>query len=255
MYDTTSPPQKAFRWLKKSDKRFAVFVLALLFLYHVPLIQYFWRVGNSVAATGLSRETARSIASDSEWFLRFFTGPPSDAEMKAFFERNRPAFERLAYLYATSQCDPGPETPTCKVLAEQLGVSVYAFTHVNNTAYTQSREIPCRSACKIQEYSPLTETQNWWRSTNSSIDYWEKKFLYVPPLLPAQAFGLDPNHHPAERDEVVRRLCRYPRYSLDIPVPELEAEPVYADECGYRPLGDGWYLLLSAGYNLGKGWF
>jgi hypothetical protein len=255
MYDTASPPQKAFRWLKKSDKRFAVFVLALLFLYHVPLIQYFWRVGNSVAATGLSRETARSIARDSEWFLRFFTGPPSDAEMKAFFERNRPAFERLAYLYATSQCEPGVGEKACEAQAEQLGFSVFTLGYLKNSIYPQSQEIPCGSACKLQRFSPLTEPQNWWRSTNSSIDYWDKRFLYVPPLLPAEQFGLSSQDFAAERDEVVRRLCLYPRTSLDFLVSELEAEPVYADECGYRPLGDGWYLILHAGYNLGKGWF
>jgi hypothetical protein len=205
-------------------------------------------VGNSVAATGLSRETARSIARDSEWFLRFFTGPPSDAEMKAFFERNRPAFERLAYLYATSQCEPGPETPTCKALAEQLGVFVYSSNGAPNTVYPQSREIPCRSACDVQEYIFLSESQNWWRSTNSRISSWHKRLVYVPPLLPAQMFGLDPNQYPDDRDEVLRRRCYFPRLSLDMPVPQLEDEPSYSDGCGFSPIGDGWYLILIAGY-------
>jgi len=244
------PPLPRVARAPKWSRRCAMVVVTLFLLYQVPIIEYLWRVGASLADTGFSRKTAQRLARDSDWFIRYFTGPPSDTEMRAFFEKNRPTFERLAYLYATAQCEPGPEDKTCKELAQQLGVFVFTVDYVKNTIYPQSQRDYCFPACAVQNYALLEEAQNWWRSTNTGISSWEKQLYYVPPLLPAQPLGLNPKEFPAERDEVMRRLCRYPGASLDTLVPELERERYYSDACGYRSLGDGWYLALSAGYNL-----
>lgn len=233
-------PNRAKRWL--------AIAATLFLLYWLPLIDFAWVVGRSVYQHGVSRQSWEKIGWHADWFRRFFTGPPSDAEMIAFWHRHRADFDRMAELYVTGRCQFGytpMDNAPCAPLEDRLGVDISPVFTVTNSAYARRALKVCGAPCQAQAYRLRQRPQDWWRSTNLNIKAWVKSWLWVPPLLPGPELGLSADE-PTERDEAIRRYCGYRKTSLDRPIPELLAEEFQTDECGYRPLGNGWYLELSA---------
>ena len=230
-------------------------LLAWGLTYYMPLFDCAWRVGNSLYEHGIAPRAWRQIVRHADWLLRYFTGPPSDAELIAYWRRHRLAFQQMAWLYAADRCDGNGnrEIPIeqCQRLMQQLGVTIFSSpltpnSDCNAMLYPHPGHIlPCR----VQTYLLHIETQNWWRNTNLNISSWEKRLMYIPPLLDPRLFGLGPTY-PTERDEVMRRQCYNHRSSLDRPTPQQLAANYASEECAFRPLGDGWYLLLDGHFKL-----
>jgi hypothetical protein len=234
-------------------RKWLVLALIVAAFYWIPLGEYLLSVGRSVFDHGISSQTVKEIGWHNNWLKRYFTGPPSDDEMRAFFQKHRASFERMAYLFATEQCvstdDTTPQVNTCEVLGKEMGVQLMYGGTVQNSIYRQQGHRICNFPCQIQRYEIMTRDQNWWRNTNPDITAWIKSFIYIPPLHPNQASDSQ-NQYPADRDAVMQRKCRFPKNSLDRPIPELMEQDGYSDDCGYFALENGWYVSLWASYRM-----
>jgi len=209
-------------------RRWCTAALAAWLLYWVPLGETLWSIGRSVFEHGASRQTWVDIKAHGDWLLRFFSGPPSDAAMRAFFQQHQAEFERLAYWRATGQCPVGD----CDQIEARLGIVHGWGGEVSNSAWRPRWRRYCGAACKIQAYALRQRDQDWWRNTNPRIKGWYKGYLFVPPLLPGSELG-EANTLPTDRDQYLRSQGHYLQTSLDQPVPELLAEETYSDYCGY----------------------
>lgn len=238
------------RVLKRLRCWLALALLGAVFWW-VPLGSYLWDMGTTLVQYGVSRQAWPEYGRHSDWLLRFFTGPPSDAEMRRFFERYRADLNRIVTLYYAEQCvfDYHPPTPfnACLPIAHKIGVKLYPKWRVLNAAGRPRYRQVCSSPCDALSFNFRERTQNWWRNTNPVITGWIKSLLYIPPLVPYPGVSGEP----LTRDEVIRRECQYPRASLNTPLPEIMAEADYSDNCGYFPLGDGWYVVLYATFDIG----
>lgn len=223
-------------------------LIVLLVLYFTPLLGYVWRLGEAVVEHGFSHQTLVVMARHTDWFKRYFTGPPSDDEMIAFFHKQRADLERAAYLYAhNGYChhnDALPYRQECEQLQERTGTRVGLGTaSVHNSIYRDPK-YTCGPGCNVQEhYFFDVEEQDWWRSWNTKIKAWRKSLEYVPPLLPAEYFGLDPKDYPNDPVKVMRRHC-HPRDSLDSVPSEIEKESLLDYECAVRHIEDQWFIVL-----------
>jgi hypothetical protein len=232
-------------------RKWLVVALIVAVFYWIPLGEYLLSVGRSVFDHGISSQTVKEIGWHNNWLKRYFTGPPSDDEMRAFFQKHRASFERMAYLFATEQCAYGYHPPSpvnaCAPIEKQIGVGLVGIMDVGNSAFRPPLRVQCGAPCQIQLYRPYLRYQDWWRNSNPAIEAWSKEFIYIPPLLPASALGLK-GDYPTDRNEAMRRFCRFPKKSLDLPVPEILAETLYSDDCGYFELGEGWYVIQTAAF-------
>jgi hypothetical protein len=221
-------------------------LLLVFLLCWIPVGEYAWSLGRSFSEHGISLQTWHHWQEHHAWLMRFFTGPPSDAEMLSFFRQHKQDFDRLAYWHG--HCIFYFRGDECTPIETRLGLSSSSEGVAMNASFNPQLPARCRPHCDIQGYQFALRSQNWWRNTNLKIHSWSKLLIYIPPLVPGPMVGLD-SSYPTERDEAMRRHCRYPKASLDYPLPELMAAKYYVDGCGYFPLGEGWYLVQKANFS------
>jgi hypothetical protein len=228
-------------------------LLAWGLTYYMPPFACAWRVGSSLHEHGIAPRAWREIERHADWLLRYFTGPPSDAELIAYWRRHRLAFEQLAWLYAADRCDADGQRQKpiaqCQQLMKQLGVTILSSPLIpNSDCNALLHPHPGHKlSCPTQDFYLHIEPQNWWRNTSVHIARWEKGLSFIPPLHDPLPLGLD-STYPVERDEVMRRQCRNRLSSLDRPNAERLKSDYAPQECAFRPLGDGWYLWLAADF-------
>jgi hypothetical protein len=185
-------------------KRWLAVAATLFLLYWLPLIDFVWLVGRSLYQHGVSHQARHEIRGHADWFGRFFTGPPSDAAMIAFWQRNRADFDRMAELFVTGRCQFG-YTPMdydpCSPLEDRLGVDIGTAFTVMNSAYAPRALLVCDTPCLAQTYRLRQRPQDWWRNTNPNIKAWVRSWVWVPPLLPGP-----------EQDPLALRRQRSPAY-------------------------------------------
>lgn len=254
MTDQTSemPVAKPPFW-KRHPRKLIVLAVFLLLCSQMPLLGYLGRVFQSVLDFGFSPTAKGELEKHTDWFKRYFTGPPSDAEMIAHFKKHRVEFERLAYLTVTQGFCHGRERERpgqeCTKLEEKVGMrgGLYYRFHLSNSALRDPRSRTCFFPCGVQDFDyPNMEWQQWWGTKNPKIETWSKELIYVPPLLPAELFGLDPKSYPTDLITAVRKGC-FLKESLDSIPPELEADPGFAGEpkCAVRHIEGQWFLKLN----------
>lgn len=234
-------PKTSF--LKRHRLKLIGVAVFLLLSTQMPLLGYLGRVVVSVLTFGISSTTVKSIEVQTDWFMRYFTGPPSDAEMIAFFREHQQEFERMADIGTNkSRCDQDQE---CARIATNLnlGASSAALPHAPNLA---CRSLPQPKGygmqfCHSQEYYLSVEPQDWWKSNNNKIEAWEKSYVYVAPHIPAERLGLNPRFYPHDPAEVMRRRC-YLVEQLDTIPAELEAKPDDYKDCAARHIGGQWFI-------------
>jgi len=228
-----------------------VVVLVSVLCYQIPLLGYLWRVTESLATLGLSQASLSAIENHTDWFKRYFTGPPSDAEMIAFFRAHRADMDRLAYILATEgycfnlvEKNPSHE---CGVIEQRLGLSGWPWgSNFANSALRNPKSRTCGGPCQGQSYSfTLQEPQQWRGTTHSYITGWQKTFIYVPPLVSAERFGLSPEQFPSDPVKAVAKHS-YIKQSLDSISAELDANPDGYKESAVLHIDDGWFLGLNA---------
>lgn len=231
-------------FFKKHRLKLAV-VAFLVLCYFVPLLGYLWRLGESVVEHGVSRQTLTDFDHHTDWFIRYFTGPMSDAEMIAFFSKYRSEFERMAYIGTNkSRCDEDDE---CSKIAAKLGLRV-GFASLPNYPNYACQLLPQpkgygQQFCASQEYYLNIEPQNWWRSRNDSVEAWEKSYIYVAPTLPAERFGLNSKDFPSTPIEIIRHDC-YLVGAIDVIPSYLNVNPDGANDCAARQIDGQWFLSL-----------
>ena len=240
-------------FLKRHRLKLIGVAVFLLLSTQMPLLGYLGRVVLSVLTFGVSSTTVKSIEVQTDWFKRYFTGPPSDAEMIAHFRAHRADLERLAYLMATQgfchdreRKQPGQE---CSRIEQRIGMrGGMEGTMVDNSAFRHPRSHICGFPCKVQDYNfILKEPRQWWRTQNSDIEAWEKELVYVPPLLPPERFGLDASY-PTDPVEVMRRNCYGNLVTSLYTIPaELERDPGSwgYPHCAVRHIEGQWFIKLS----------
>lgn len=236
---------------KRHPKKLIALAVFLALCTQMPILGYLERVFLSVALFGFSQTTVKTIEDYNDWFMRYFTGPPSDAEMIAHFRKHRAEFERLAYLQATQgYCHnkererPGQE---CTRLESKVGMRGGTSGPILVNSALGPRTGPCGFPCRTQNFRYTHKERQQWRGTkNPEIEGWEKELVYVPPLLPAERFGLDPKGYPTDSLSAMRRECFW-LDSLDSIPPELEAKPgdnAYPN-CAARHIDSQWFLRLK----------
>ena len=244
---TVHPKSSVPNRLKKYLRWIALLIVALT-LYLTPLSGYFWRVGNAIVQYGFSQKTLTTISKHTGWFKRYFTGPPSDSELIAFFGQHRPDLERAAYFYAHHGYCHHNDNLTyrreCEQLQERTRMQVgLGGVIVDNSIY-RYRKSPCGSGCYVQEhYFFDLEPQDWWRSRNREIKAWRKSLVYVPPLLLAEKLGLDSKSHPNDPLELMTRKCHL-KASLDSVPPEIEKSSLLEGQCAVRQIEGQWFIQL-----------
>jgi hypothetical protein len=237
-------------WKRHHKKLIALVVLSMLCI-QIPLLGYVGRVFLSVMQFGVGQSSFKALQEHTDWFMRYFTGPPSDAEMIAHFKKHRANFERLAYITITQgycfdleRRKPGQEcTQLEKEVEMKTGISQITLI---NSAF-RPRTGPCGTPCQVQEYFYSgKEWQQWLGTKNPKINTWEKNLIYVPPLLPAEQFALDLGRYPANSLNAIRKAC-FMKQSLDSIPTELEAKPgSHAfPNCAVRHIEGQWFLKLT----------
>lgn len=250
-------------FLKRHRLKLIGVAVFLLLSTQMPLLGYLGRVVVSVLTFGVSSTTVKSIEVQTDWFKRYFTGPPSDAEMIAHFRAHRADLERLAYLFATEGCagKAGPEYtyiehPECARIERQIGMrGGLEGTSLLNSAFRDPRSRTCGAPCYVQAFNfILKEPQDWWHGrdihvdgSDGEIEAWEKQLVYVPPLLPPERFGLDAGY-PTDPIEVMRRNCSGGLvHSLDTIPAQLKKDPGNwgYPNCAVRHIGGQWFITLK----------
>ncbi len=233
-------------------KRHPILIGLALFLFlnsQMPLFGYLEGVVLNMFEIGI----INAIEKQNDWFVRYFTGPPSDAEMIANFNKHRAKFERLVHLqlyhgycHHQEQLHPGSE---CARLEKDVGMraSLSSQLHFSNSALQHPSITICGTPCYAQEFDySHKQLQQWFGTKNPKIETWEKFLLYVPPLVPAERFGLDPKGYPPDSLSAISKKCHI-KDTLDSIPPELEADPgdhAYPN-CAVRHIDGQWFLMLE----------
>ncbi|BEV71609.1 hypothetical protein THUN1379_10910 [Paludibacterium sp. THUN1379] len=226
------------------------FLAAVLLCSWLRLYDFATDIGHSLYKHGFSPTGWLAVQSDFAKFRRFYTGPPTDAEVIAFWTRHRQQLAQMVALDLAGHCTQGiPLEPydACELIGRQIGVHFIRMYWLPNSIYAQSHN--CPRGCYMWLFTLPYYESDWWRNTNSQIASWRKRLVYIPPLLPPASVGVD-DFYPAERDQAMRLECQYQSTALDRPLPEQLAATYPQEVCAFRPLGDGWYLLLEPHYTL-----
>lgn len=237
---------------KRHPKKLIVLAVFLALCSQMPLWGYLERVFLSVVLFGYSQTTVKAIEEQNDWFNRYFTGPPSDAEMISHFRKHRAEFEQLAYLQATQgYCHnkererPGQEcTRLERIVGMQAGLTSIFLGNSALRSCSKPYSFPCTYGL-VFRYTHK-ERQQWRGTMNPKIESWEKELVYAPPLLLADQFRLNPLHDPHDSMSAMRRECFW-KESLDSIPPELEANPgdhAYP-KCAARHIEGQWFLRLT----------
>lgn len=225
----------------------------------MPLLGYLWRVTLSVLTFGVSTTTVKSIEMQTAWFKRYFTGPPSDAEMIAFFQAHQKEFERMAYIDTNKiHCSSDTECARIATILKLRG---------GHASISDGPNLACRSLpqpkgygmqfCNSKEYNLNNiEPQDWSDgrdihidNNNGQIKAWEKTYVYVAPRIPAEQLGLNPKTYPHDPVEIMRRGC-YGNIvdSLDTIPSGLKRSPLQGGwaypNCAARHIVGQWFIKL-----------
>ncbi|WP_215781981.1 hypothetical protein [Paludibacterium sp. B53371] len=226
------------------------FLAAVLLCSWLQLYDFATDIGHSLYKHGFSPAGWQAVQSDFAKFRRFYTGPPTDAEVIAFWTRHRQQLAQMVALHTAGKCHGGyPVVPydDCAKIGMAIGVAFIALDHLANSVHAPSHH--CRVGCQIIFFTLPYEQSDWWRNTNRHIAAWRKRLAYIPPLLPPEALGLN-RKLTTDRNQVMQHWCRHQRPSLDRPLPEQFAAEYAPEECAFRAMGAGWYLLLEPHYTL-----
>lgn len=248
-FERPNPLNRPPFW-KRHPKKLIVFFVILTLCIQIPLAGYFFRIILSVIKFDFTQVSINAIKEHTDWFVRYFTGPPSDADMISHFKKHRVDFERLAtitvtqgYCFNLERKQPGQE---CTQLENKVGMKmgISQITLINSAF--RPRAGPCGTPCQVQVFYFEREWQQWLGTKNSTIESWEKQLIYAPPLLPAERFGLDPAGYPEDSLNAMRKEC-FMKQSLDSIPPELEANPgSHAfPNCAVRHIEGQWFLKLT----------
>lgn len=223
-----------------------VILIFLLLSCYMPLPGYLARVGAALIEHGFSSNTLERIYSHSRWLKRYFTGPPSDREMVAFLESNREALERIAVLEIMGLCrddenliDNGFQPKgECGALLNKLDLWVGpTSTSFHNSIYNIQGGQRVGNATGGARISRKIEPQDWISAKGNQIKYWQKAYVYVPPLIKTN-FASNDLLKLFEANNLILD-------SLDTPPKRIEANP-YLHDCAVRQVDKNWYLELCA---------
>lgn len=242
----------------KSWKVWASLILLSVLCWYMPLLGYFGRLMDTLERNlfrdGSVGLIAHDLQEDTLWFKRYFTGPPSDAEMISLWRRGYKDFEWMAKATHSTglACARLIEwgNSKCADMAEKYDVSLYVpdwDRWVPNSVYRVSGCGFLDLSCADLKFKLRSEPQDWREYELEHVAVWEKTLVRMVETRPAGELGLNPEDYPDDPMERARHSC-FLAPSLDTVSDEIFQrikENRLRQFCVIRQLDERWFLMLT----------
>jgi hypothetical protein len=189
-----SPEPKPQRRLRRAI--WLAIVLSLLLLIFTPFIEYLTTIVKTFENYGFVTPVAQKVWGNRlKNMARYFTGPPKDAEIIAYFERNRADLDLLMKMYHQDGGRHPPPSleprPEYMELGRKLGVFMMVGGEIPDSIYNDrsKKDMDLIEAKLGRQFAyhkgrdvitmelPGFKPEWWWKSSYT----WRKFIQFIPP--------------------------------------------------------------------------